>query len=1061
MRAHTLVMVIIVSLCLNVPLVGRAAVSDPFIYHSNLIGMPTIPGASYGTFQTAVRFGDTPTLRVLVHSDYAAPSVSAGLSDFGLSDSATTSGKWAGYGAQYYPAYFYDFGPLSIGSAMPDGLYEIPITATNTLGSTTMATTSILLDSSKPTISLSNITFSTTSPRTGDYMYLSGAMSGTGSIAKVGVLKEALLDVNGNPLFGSHAGYIAVYDGQPISSAVASSTNGTFTRVPIQLFEGGSIGEIARAAFFKIYIEAYDEAGNFASTSLTVPAPKPLPPDPCSSGGCVSNVLFLPGIEASRLAEDVPCADGVCSTKLWEPSGDALASRLAHDASGASVETGIYATSIIDNAYVPIKGNIYKSFIEQMNSLTSAGALNAWEAIPYDWRLAPDQILSSGALIAPGKVSYLAATSSPYIIQELKRLAASSKTGKVTIIAHSNGGLITKALTNKLGVDAGKYIDKIIFVAVPQAGTPQAVGALLHGYDQGLPITIAPYALSSGMARTLATNMPMTYNLLPSTSYFTQVDDPVATFTNQPLLADFRARYGDLIHSQERLHTFITDSWRVASSTTEGLNYPSVGNEPLLAAAEALHTGLDAWTPPAGISLYEIAGWGEKTLAGIDYYQGVAMRCTNVISVLSGCTRTPKIDYRPRLTLDGDGTVVIPSALWTPGAKRYWVDLKDYNGFFGTTKHASILEVPQLRGFIQNLLTKNGDVILPQYISTTTPINSHPNPETELHFTLHSPLSLNLYDDQGRHTGVSTTTGEIEENIPESRYLRFGEVQFISAPASLHTRLVMNGYAAGSFTLDAEEVNGKTVIASTTFAGVPSAANTIATMDFPEGGLANAGALVVDENNDGLADLSLTPRLGAEVTPDITPPELQITFSTTTRALTFVGTDDSGSVIVTATTTYPTLKKDKKERKEDREKEEKSRSGIATTTVTARDAAGNTTTLVYTEQLPSPAGRDAITLQSLAYNGATTTLARTKLQYKWKINKKGNYSVFAAYLKTASSTVEAHYQPKKNVTTIMIKPQELDDRDDDEEGSRPVRNKLPGLVIPGLLTEKGSVKIIQ
>ena len=88
--------------------------------------------------------------------------------------------------------------------------------------------------------------------------------------------------------------------------------------------------------------------------------------------------------------------------------------------------------------------------------------------IPYDWRLTPDQILDKGAEVAPGKISYLVATSSPYIIQELKRLAATSKTKKVTIIAHSNGGLVTKRLIEKLGVDAATLVDKVIFVAVPQ-----------------------------------------------------------------------------------------------------------------------------------------------------------------------------------------------------------------------------------------------------------------------------------------------------------------------------------------------------------------------------------------------------------------------------------------------------------------------------------------------------------------------------------------------------------------------------------------------------------------
>ncbi|MEK7144313.1 MAG: hypothetical protein AAB794_00405 [Patescibacteria group bacterium] len=832
-----------------------------------------------------------------------------------------------------------------------------------------------------------------------------------------------------------------------------------------ELFGGGPLGRVLFALRNGTTDGYLGIMGTNAQRNFTVygaDIPPPPPPDPCAvPGTCASNVLFLPGIEASRLYEDLPCASGVCETKLWEPSGDTNAARLAHDASGASVNTGVYVkkSGIIDNAYIPLKGNVYKSFIEQMNSLVATSTINAWEAIPYDWRLTPDQILDKGAEVAPGKISYLVATSSPYIIQTLKRLAATSKTKKVTIIAHSNGGLVTKRLIEKLGPDAAKLVDKVIFVAVPQAGTPQAIGALLHGYDQGLPASFMSYGLSDGMARTLAKNMPMTYNLLPSKTYFTQVDDAVATFTNEPLLAPFRARYGDLIHSQDRLHTFIADPWRLASSTTEGLNYPSVGNEPLLTAAETLHTALDAWNPPAGISLYEIAGWGEKTLAGIDYYQGVATDCKQFSGTLSRCTSSPKVEYRPRLVLDGDGTVVTPSALWTTGAKRYWVDLKTYNkGFTFDRDHASILEVPQLRTFLQNIITNTENAALPAFLSTSTPINTKPG--TELHFTLHSPLTLNLYDDQGRHTGISTTTGELEEDIPESRYMKFGEVQFISVPTSLNTRLVMTGYAEGSFSLDAEEVSGGAVVASTTFAGIPSTASAVVMMDIPAGGLASVGPLTVDENGDGTTDFTLAPKVGDTVTFDITPPELRITFSTTTKAVAYIGTDDSGTVTVSATTSYPAFKKSQKEKEKDKNKEKEHR-GIATTTVTVSDETGNATALAYTKKLPEPERRDTATVVSMSYNGEVTSLNKTTFQYKWKTNKKGEYTMFAAYLKTASTSVEAHYRPKKNVTVIMTKPVELDDRDEDDDAeTRPARTKLPGLVIPGLQTEKGSVKVI-
>lgn len=866
----------------------------------------------------------------------------------------------------------------------------------------------------------------------------------------------------------------------------------------------------------------------------------PPPPDPCANGGCISSVLFLPGIEASRLYENVPCVDGVCEAKLWEPGGDELASRLMHDASGASVQSGVYAKSIIDNAYIPVKGNIYKSFIEQMDGLVAAGTMRAWEAIPYDWRLTPDQILNSGAVIAPGKISYLMATSSPYIMQELRKLAATSKSGKVTIVAHSNGGLITKRLIEKLGPDAAKLVDKVVFVAVPQVGTPQAIGALLHGYDQGLPSSSISYGLSDSAARSLAKNMPMTYNLLPSNSYFTQVDTPVASFADQPILAEFRARYGDLIHSSERLHSFVTDAWRAASSTTEGLTYPSVGNDLLLKNAEILHADLDAWKPPTGITLYEIAGWGEKTLAGIDYYQGISVRCDQVVSVLSGCTKTPKIAYRPRIVLDGDGTVVTPSALWTQGAKRYWVDLQTYAKDNRLTaplgrQHADILEVGELRTLLQNIITNNDNLNLPQYISTSTPPN--PNSDTEFRFTLHSPLSLHLYDAQGRHTGISTTTGELEENIPGSRYMKFGEVQFISVPSSINTQLIMNGFASGSFTLDAEEVGGNGVIASTTFAGIPSVVGTVVTMSVPQGSISNFGALVVDENNDGHPDITLHAKEGSVVMLDTSPPtstfsaqgiaglhgwytsdalitlsatdtesgvastsysldggatwndytapfvisregstdisyysidgmknvepfasatikidktapEAKIAFATTTNEIVIVGTDTLSPTGV-STSVVPS------ERNAKNKEQEK-----ITKTAVITDDAGNTTVLSYIAPSSDSKQRVSATIVSVGYNGVATSSVKASAQYKWNINKKGEYTAFAAYLKTAFSTLETHYQPKKNATTIMQKPQELDEHEDDRNFDfRPIRSSFSGLLLPGLQTEKGGIKV--
>ena len=77
------------------------------------------------------------------------------------------------------------------------------------------------------------------------------------------------------------------------------------------------------------------------------------------------------------------------------------------------------------------------------------------------------------------------ATSTPYIEQTLRGLAATSKTGKVSIVAHSNGGLVTKALLNKLGSEAASLVDKI-HSGRATSGAPEALGVALVGHNAGI-----------------------------------------------------------------------------------------------------------------------------------------------------------------------------------------------------------------------------------------------------------------------------------------------------------------------------------------------------------------------------------------------------------------------------------------------------------------------------------------------------------------------------------------------------------------------------------------------
>lgn len=745
-----------------------------------------------------------------------------------------------------------------------------------------------------------------------------------------------------------------------------------------------------------------------------------------------SSVAFIPGIEASRLYK--PDYEGG-SDQLWEPGENSDAEQLSMNTDGTSVRDDVYARDVIDEGYGV--ANIYKSFLDDLEQWKSDDDLFVdYAVIPYDWRLSfddtpfSDDLLRGGFRFPDGRLYYagpLAATNTPYIVQELRRLAATSYTGKVTIVAHSMGGLVAKSQLRKLGPEVSSLVDQIIFVAVPQVGTPKAIGGLLHGFDQGLPKDWAALTLSPQMARTMGRNMPTVYTLLPSASYFTQVDNPVVTFSSEPLLSDFRSRYGDLVHSKESLHTFVSDTWRTAASSPSNLEYPSVGNEQLLTRAENLHNILDAWVPPTGVELTQIAGWGEETVATIEYRQGGVTLCANFI-LLSGChTYFSKIEYKPKVVIDGDGTVLVPSALWTQGAQRYWLDLNEYNDWLINNtipgepfnrSHPNILEITELRILIKNLVTGSLDAP-PDYIFTSQPPND--SPETRLHFTLHSPLSLDLYDVEGHHTGISSTTGQLDETIPGSRYETFGELKWISVPADAAYRLIMHGKAAGSFTLDVEEVRGGSILASTTFAAVPSATNSVATLQSAANvGITGLSSLRLDYDGNGTTELTLTPRQNDIVLSDFNPPEGVISVDLATKDLKVEGKDAEGSTTVSKT---------------------------GTSTYVIIDQGGNTTKLVFQKTYSGKLLTFA-RLTGIQYNNSPmVTLPKTSFLYLWQPKNNPPTLLSQTVAVNQLFAIEALYDAKKlKTTTIIFK-----------KGQSTQKLTFPGLRIVKLTTDKGVV----
>lgn len=565
------------------------------------------------------------------------------------------------------------------------------------------------------------------------------------------------------------------------------------------------------------------------------------PQDEPSYEECCSSVLFLPGIKGSRLY----MASAAGEEKLWEPSlttRDGPIRELFLGADGASVnEVYVKKRDVLNSA---AGRDYYASFIADMNALASENVIAGFEPAAYDWRLSLDDIVGRG-YEESGKIFYTRATSTPYLEQTLRSLAASSKTGKVVVVAHSNGGLVAKKLMGRLGADAARLIDDVIFVGVPQSGAPQALGALLYGHGEGIP-DFFPVVVGKDTARKLGENSPMAYHLLPSQAYFDAVLDiahPVGVFSGEGYSRE-REAYGFLLNNWNELARFLVAEEGGRDKPAESdIARPNVLNPALVEYAKRTHDELDAWVPPEGIVVHQVAGWGIDTIAGIEFFT-----LPNA-SQTAGPTHVPKRAYRPVFVEDGDGVVPAPSALLmstsTENVKRWWFDLDKYKEQNPKRDHADILEIVDVRKFIGSLVKE--DQSFPTTILTSQPTTNRIS--KKLRFFLHSPLSLTVLDADGN------TVGEYDE---------FGDVKYVTVPAGPTYALKLAGYDSGTFTLEMQEISGGSVVASSTIANVPSTASTTAKLTIGAT-LDTISTLAVDTDGDGIDDVTMAVQAGETV----------------------------------------------------------------------------------------------------------------------------------------------------------------------------------------------------
>jgi len=557
------------------------------------------------------------------------------------------------------------------------------------------------------------------------------------------------------------------------------------------------------------------------------------PTRPQDKPKCCSSILFLPGIESSRLYRDekgilgTGLGWGTSANTLWEPNRNDDVRKLFLNPDGTSADKTVYSGSAIDSAW---GYSVYGKFMKFLDGMVAGGNMNEWSSFGYDWRKPIADVVAG-----PEKK----ATTTVSLVQTLTDMASRSKTGKVTIIAHSNGGLVAKYLTKTLA-DMGKdnLIDSVISVAVPYLGTPEAIGGILHGDDESLA---GGWLLKQSVARQLGQNMSSAYSLLPSAKYFSATSgasgDAVITFASTTPRNINNGSYPMSISSFADEASFMTDAKNVRNAPLAAdTESPIEGNKALMASAGSLHNVLDAFSWPAHIARWAILGWNALTTKGIIYHAS------------KDASGNPAQNIAPAhdqvQTNMGDGTVVTASASYDSGTTTN-IDLQT-PGIKGTL-HGNILESAVTQGAVRDLLEDSPAAQKEREIVSIPGVTIGPldysKEKTMIVISTHSPIQPQVYDAQGNHTGETVPPPGMptdvfrtyDMQIPGSAF-RVNEHNdtdydtYISLPDDgTKYSVVLNGTGVGSFTYDVDRIRGGVTMDHAEYANLPVTPLTVAT----------------------------------------------------------------------------------------------------------------------------------------------------------------------------------------------------------------------------------------
>jgi hypothetical protein len=208
----------------------------------------------------------------------------------------------------------------------------------------------------------------------------------------------------------------------------------------------------------------------------------------------------------------------------------------------------------------------------------------------------------------------------------------------------------------------------------------------------------------------------------------------------------------------------------------------------------------------------------------------------------------------------GDGTVPLNSAKQATGAINYYVQ--------GAVDHSKMLSNSSIMPLATDLIT---GVLLPLPAGVVTnPSQCHFN-GTEV--TVHSPVDLDIYDDQGNHIGVSNNDNNpfVDLGVAGSQYEEIGHNKYAFLPSGHNYNVKLNATGAGSFSFDSSQIQNGGVVNTAHYDSVAVTQNSTAIIEL---NAQNNQTIQLDVNGDGTNVQTIQPSsiLNSEQSLDLTSP---------------------------------------------------------------------------------------------------------------------------------------------------------------------------------------------